>query len=125
MMIQLPFSSQVPTRTLFVSRDGMCFRVSGGARIVLAAASPLRKILASIVAAHREGPRRSLSVAEIFDAGWEGANLDRHALANRVYCAISKLRRMGLGDVLNRTQTGYRLEPRCCVIEDVPLRMAS
>jgi len=117
----LPSASHVPTRSLFVARDGAYFSVSGGARIDLSTKGPLRRIFRAIVAAHRQSPRRGLSVAEVFDAGWFGERADADAAAGRVYSAISKLKRAGLTHVLLRTEAGYQLDPRVCVIEESPL----
>ncbi|CAN5925237.1 hypothetical protein BH11MYX4_BH11MYX4_63180 [soil metagenome] len=116
------FERQHPTHLLFVSREGRGFRVSGGARVDLPVTSPLGKIFRTIVRAHRESPCRGLSVEEIFEAGWGRENVACDAVAGRVYCAISRLRRMGLGEVVTRTSTGYRLDSRCCVIEEGPLQ---
>ncbi|MDB4935873.1 MAG: Signal transduction response regulator [Labilithrix sp.] len=117
----LPSASQIPTRTLFVARDGQYFSLSGAERIDLSTKGPLRRIFRAIVTAHRECPRRGLSVSAVFDAGWFGERAAPDALAGRVYSAISKLRRLGLGDVLVRSEAGYLLDPRCCVIEEGPL----
>jgi len=63
-----------------------------------------------------KGPLR-----RIFRAVGERAAPD--ALAGRVYSAISRLKRMGLGDVLLRSDAGYLLDPRCCVIEERPIQL--
>ena len=70
---------------------------------------------------------RGLTVRQVFEAGWPGESALPDALAGRVYSAISKLRRMGLGEVLVRPEgEGYRLDRRCCLIEEsLPTRMAS
>lgn len=117
----LPSASHVPSRSLYVARDGEYFSVSGAKRVDLSTRGPLRRIFRAIVAAHRENPRRALGVVEIFDAGWFGERATPDAAAGRVYSAISKLRRLGLGEVLVRTEAGYRLDPRVCVIEEGPL----
>lgn len=117
----LPSASHVPTRSLYVARDGEFFSVSGGPRVDLSTRGPLRRIFRAIVRSHRENPRRALSVAETFDAGWFGERAQPDAAAGRVYSAISKLRRLGLGDVLVRTEAGYQLDPRVCVLEESPL----
>ena len=114
----LPSESHLPTRSLFVARHGNYFSVSGGEHVDLSTKGPLRRIFLAIVAAHRQSPTRALTVAEVFDAGWFGERAEPEALAGRVYSAISKLRRMGLGEVVIRTESGYRLDPRCCVIEE-------
>jgi hypothetical protein len=120
-MTLLPSASLVPSRSLFVARDAYYFSVSGGARVDLSTKGPLRRIFRAIVQAHREQPRRSLSVNEVFDAGWFGEKAEPDALAGRVYSAISKLRRMGLSQVLVRGEAGYQLDPQVCVIEESPL----
>ena len=119
----LPSASQIPTRSVFVARDGEYFTVSGGARVDLSTKGSLRRIFRAIVTAHRTSPRRGLTVNEVFDAGWFGERAAPDALAGRVYSAISRLKRMGLGDVLVRTAAGYLLDPRCCVIEERPIQL--
>lgn len=117
----LPSASRIPTRSLFIAREAEYFSVSGGPRIDLSTRGPLRRIFCAIVKAHRDAPRRGLTVNEIFDAGWFGEHAEPEALAGRVYSAISKLRRMGLGEVVMRSEAGYQLDPRCCVIEERPI----
>lgn len=118
----LPPASHIPNRTLFVARDGRYFSVSGKERVDLSTKGPLRRIFCAIVKAHRDGSRRGLSVHEVFQAGWPGEVASPDALAGRAYSAISKLRRMDLGEVIIRTDAaGYRLDPRCCLIEEGPL----
>ena len=124
MTIHLPPSaSHIPTRSLFVARDGAYFSVSGGERVDLSTKGPLRRIFRAIVAAHRQNPRHGLTVSEVFDAGWFGERADADAAAGRVYSAISKLKRAGLTFVLLRTDAGYQLDPRVCVIEESPLML--
>jgi hypothetical protein len=118
----LPSLSQIPNRTLFVGREGRHFSVSGKPRVDLSTKGPLRRIFCAIVKAHRDGLRRGLSVHEVFEAGWPGETASQDALAGRVYSAISKLRRLELGEIIVRTDAaGYRLDPRSCLIEEGPL----
>lgn len=119
----LPAGNHVPTRALFVAREGAYFHVSGGARVDLQTKGPLRRVFRAIVKAHRDRSQRPLSVFEIFEAGWSGEKAAPEALAGRVYSAISKLRAMGLSEVLVRSATGYQLAPRVCVIEEGPLAL--
>ncbi len=120
-MTLLPSASHIPTRSLFVARDGAYFTVSGGPRMDLSTKGPLRRVFRAIVQAHRDRPRLALSVNEVFDAGWFGESAEPEALSGRVYSAISKLRRMGLDKVIVRTEGGYQLDPHVCVIEESPL----
>ena len=123
----IPLHRSVTTRTLFIARETKYVRVSGGPAIYLAPGSPLRAVVRSLADLHRERPLGGLSVEELFDAAWPGKILGPHVSAGRVYHAICKLRRMGLGQVLSRADAGYRLDPRCCVIEESPVvsRIAS
>jgi|GEM_PF-2497065 len=118
MLVPFPFTSYAPTLSLFVSRDGAGFTREEGTRADLSTKGPLRRIFAVIVRAHRESPARGLSVREVFEAGWGSEVAHPDAMAGRVYSAMSKLRRLGLGDVLQRSEAGYHLDPRCCVIEE-------
>lgn len=118
---ELPCIRHAPTRSLFVARDAEYFSVSGGQRVDLSTKGPLRRIFRAIVKTHRQNPARTLSVVETFDAGWYGERVLADAAAGRVYSAISKLRRLGLGDVLLRIEGGYQLDPHVCVIEEGPL----
>ncbi|MBS2014755.1 MAG: hypothetical protein JST00_17840 [Deltaproteobacteria bacterium] len=121
-IIPFPLTSFAPSRSLFVGREGDAFTVSGQTRVDMSTKGPLRKIFRAIVRAHRDSPSRGLSVEEVFMVGWGLEIASPDAMAGRVYSAISKLRRLGLGEVLRRTEAGYQLDPRCCVIEE---RLAS
>jgi hypothetical protein len=121
-IIPFPLTSYFPSRSIFVGRDGDAFTVSDSARVDMSTKGPLRRIFRAIVRTHRDSPNRGLSVEEVFMVGWGLEIATPDAMAGRVYSAISKLRRLGLGDVLRRTDAGYQLDPRCIVIEE---RMAS
>jgi hypothetical protein len=114
--------NQVPTRTLFLSRDGRSFSISGQTPFDLGTKGPLRRILAALARAHREGTWRGLSVDEVFRSGWPRETASRDERAGRVYTAISTLRRTPLGKLVVGTYAvGYRLDRRCCVIEEAPV----
>lgn len=121
-IIPFPVATCFPNRSIFVGRDADGFTVSGSGRVDMRTKGPLRRIFRAIVRTHRDSPSRGLSVEEVFMVGWGLEVASPDAMAGRVYSAISKLRRLGLGDVLRRTEAGYQLDPRCCVIEE---RMAS
>jgi len=123
MIVPFPFSHCVPSGSIYVSREAEYFTVSGGEKIELKTKCALRKIFRAIVQNHRDKPSRGLSVDEVFRAGWGDEIAEPDAMAGRVYSAMSKLRRLGLGDVLQRTEAGYLLDPRCLVIEETrPIR---
>lgn len=100
----------------------MAFTLSGGERVDLSTRAPLRRIFHALVESHRLSPCRAMSVDEVFRAGWGDEVATEQAKAGRVYSGISRLRRLGLDEVIERTAAGYFLEPRCCVIgESLPV----
>jgi hypothetical protein len=119
------FEHRVSRSSLFIGHLVKYYRVSGGPPVALAQGSPLRGIVRSLADMHRESPHGSLSVRAVFDAGWPYERVDAQVLTGRVYCAIAKLRRGGLRELLIRTDSGYQLDPHCCVIEDMPFARAA
>lgn len=115
----LPSVKKLSTSTLFVGREAESVLVSGGRRIDLRAHGPIRHVLQMLLDAHRLSPGRSCSLDEIFAAAWPSEQqMTREVRRNRVYTAISRLRTMGLGALLQRSVNGYYLDPTCCVIAE-------
>ncbi|WP_437322455.1 hypothetical protein [Sorangium sp. So ce394] len=75
----------------------------------------LSRIVTALVDRHDEAPDAALSLQDLFEAGWPGERPVANAGANRVYVALTQLRRMGLRDVIERNEHGYRLAPRAVV----------
>ncbi|MDC0676522.1 hypothetical protein [Sorangium atrum] len=75
----------------------------------------LSRIVTALVDRHDEAPDASLSLQDLLEAGWPGERPVADAGANRVYVALTQLRRMGLRDVIERNEHGYRLAPRAVV----------
>ncbi len=71
----------------------------------------LRRLLGALVEQRRAAPGRGLSVDALVRAAWPGERIRADAAANRVYVAISKIRRFGLRDALLRQEDGYSLDP--------------
>jgi hypothetical protein len=53
----------------------------------------------------------ALTVDDLLTAGWPGERPLPEAANNRVWVTISTLRKLGLGEVLQRWDGGYRLDP--------------
>lgn len=98
-------------RSLRVGEGAAYFEIGGGPRVSLARRAPLRRVLAALVEARRLTPDRPLSTGELMLAGWPGERILADAGASRVYVALSTLRRMGLCDVIERFEDGYRIAP--------------
>lgn len=94
---------------LELAEDGSWFCVDQGEVQRITTRAALRRVLLCLIAnADRSEP---CTVATLLDAGWPGERVDPEAGANRVYVAVSTLRRMGLRSVIERFDQGYRLVP--------------
>ncbi len=77
-----------------------------------------RRILAALV--DRLGGS-GLDPEVLFEIGWPGEKAQPIAAKNRVYTAVSFLRRSGLGEALAREGDGYRLRPDAVRCSDDPI----
>ncbi len=85
-------------------------------------AGPLRRLALHLARARRATPGLSQGVDALLEAGWPGENPQREAGLNRVYVALSTLRKLGLRDVLERDEQGYRITPSVEVHFETPAR---
>jgi hypothetical protein len=74
-----------------------------------------RKILLALTDRHEAGSGELLTIWDLLEAGWPGEQPIAEAGANRVYVALAHLRRLGLRDIIERTDEGYRLAARAVV----------
>jgi hypothetical protein len=74
-------------------------------------------LLYALAAARKARPGASMTVEELFEAGWPGERALPAAAASRVYVAISTLRKLGLKDLLIRDDAGYRLDASVPLLE--------
>ena len=102
--------ADAPSSQFAAAADGSWFRPPAGARVSLRRRENLARLLRALVAAHREAPGRALAIAELFEAGWPGERIQAESAAGRVYVALTALRNLGLRDLLQRADGGYRLD---------------
>jgi predicted ATPase len=102
---------------LVIGAQARWFQIANGARVDLGRRRQLCVILAALVAAHHERPGAALSIEALLATAWPSETVLADAGASRVYVAISTLRRMGLRDLLQRIEDGYRIAPTATVIE--------
>ena len=57
---------------------------------------------------HRRAPGAVLTLADLSRIGWPGERLISEAKANRVYVALTQLRQMGMRDIFEHHNGGYR-----------------
>ena len=70
--------------------------------------APMRRILTALVRLAQRDERAELTVWEAFEAGWPGERVAPEVASHRVYVAMSRLRGLGLGELVQTTGDGYR-----------------
>jgi hypothetical protein len=68
-------------------------------------------VLKALIEARLAMPGRALPPEALFAAGWPGEQAHPEAERNRVYAALSELRRLGLRELLQSRDDGYLLDP--------------
>ena len=86
------------------------FQVSGHERIHIGRRKLLRRLLARLVEHRTTTPNDPIGVAELIEHCWPNEALVKGSGTNRVYVAVSKLRKMGLSDILLTRGDGYLLD---------------
>src|SRR3954470_23192380 len=71
----------------------------------------VRRLLQKLVDHQRDAPGRGLSLTELREAGWPGERMLPDAASNRIYVAMTQLRKLGLKGWLKRSDEGYFLDP--------------
>jgi len=102
------------------------FRLPGAERVDLGRFGSLRRMLRALVDV-REGPEGTIDVDGLFQAGWPGEQIAVESSRNRVHVNLAKLRTLGLRDVIQRADGGYRLDPALpltCAPDVPPRRLA-
>ncbi len=92
--------------SLCIAEDGAWFVRGGAARVALA---PLpAKLLAALADAFAEGGG-GLSIAALFERGWPGERASAVSIEERVRAVIKRLRRAGLGDLVEANEGDFRI----------------
>lgn len=94
-----------------VASDASWFGLPDGARINLGARKVLRSVLRALVEAEARGTGL-LSARDLANAAWPGERMLSRAAANRVYVAVTSLRRLGFGRSIENTAAGLPLRRR-------------
>jgi len=100
---------------LEVSADATWARINDQEPVSLVRKRLLRPLLSSLVAGLRNHPGIPVTTATLLNAGWPHDRIDSAKLRERLYVAISALRKLGLDPVLHTTDSGYMLDPRVVV----------
>lgn len=105
----LPHPAAPGQRVLILGIEASWTVASDGTRHVLGQAH--RRIVTALAELHRRSPGAVLTMQELLEAGWPGERPIPEAGANRVYVALTQLRRMGMRDLIERCESGYRFVP--------------
>ncbi|APR87068.1 hypothetical protein A7982_12417 [Minicystis rosea] len=100
-------------QAVILGRDAAFIVAPDGRRHELGRAQ--RRIMKALVERHLRDPAATFSMWEVLEAGWPGERPIFEAGANRVYVTLARLRRLGLRDVIERSDEGYRISPRVTV----------
>ena len=89
-----------------------------GVRRRLGHRGALKRVLHRLAIAHRDKPGEAVSVWELVEAGWPGESPIYESALNRTYIAITRLRSLGLKEVIETVEGGYRLRPSARIAFD-------
>ncbi len=105
---------------LRIDSNGRWLERGRAPRVDLSRRTVLGRMAVVLGRARIETPGRLLDVGELTAACWPGERIVRAAAANRVYVAISGLRRAGLAGDLERSTDGYRIatEIACELVDE-------
>lgn len=114
-------SAPAVAHDLTIARSGRWFETAEVGRVDLQRRRALRKCLCEFARMRTENPGVALSVHETVAIGWPGERIHPEAARERVYTAITTLRRFGLRTLIRRDD-GYLIDPAQAVrlVDDGP-----
>ncbi len=96
--------------------DARTLTLPDGSEVDLSTRTALWNIALALGEAHGEGA--ALDSMALLEAGWPGETISAESGLNRVKVALSTLRKLGLREVLLRSDEGYRFDP------EIPVTLA-
>ena len=100
-------SVDAPSGRYTLAQSGAWFTLPDGSEVELRGRDALQRVLRALLERRKLAPGRPCSVPELLAAGWPGEELVRASGANRVYVALTTLRKLGLRDLIERKKAGY------------------
>jgi predicted ATPase len=106
------------SNAILVGPDAHWFRPPGGERVVMTRKRVLRHLLIRLIDAHRNSPGIHVEVEDLFESAWPEELAIRHdSKANRLRVSMTRLRGLGLDEVLLQRYDGYLLNPAAVIKE--------
>ena len=109
------FQPVTTSAALVVELDGQWFQAPGEDAVSLARYGSTRRILVALTEERLARPGNRLDADALIAAGWPGERILPLTAQTRLYTAIRKLRKLGLGRLLETASDGYRLAPHTMV----------
>lgn len=106
------------TQALTVAEHGVRFAWGDILSPDYAATSPVARVLWALSRRRAAGSFNAIDPDLLVQEVWSEEKLVRRSGRNRLYVALSSLRKAGLADILERSPAGYRLSPRVEVVVD-------
>jgi predicted ATPase/Tfp pilus assembly protein PilF len=103
-------------KSLDVAHDASWFLPPDGERVSLERRKAMRLMLVKLVEERLTLPGSTVSTAALVAAGWPGEIVAADVGADRVYTALSTLRKLGLKSALQNRGDGYRIDPDLAVV---------
>lgn len=94
---------------LRIADDGSWFDRPGEPRVEIGHRRPLARLVRALAEQRLAHPGQPLRPRELLALGWPDDQVVERAGANRVYVALTTLRKLGLRDHIQRTEQGYLL----------------
>jgi tetratricopeptide (TPR) repeat protein len=95
---------------LVLSEDGAWLRLPSGQVHKLRARPVAARLLRVLVDRALESPGAPVAAAALIAAGWPGEKILPKAAQNRLYVSMTRIRQLGLGDLLQNDGDGYFLQ---------------
>jgi hypothetical protein len=101
---------------LTISFSGCWLRPPRAERVILSRQGALFLLTKKLVEHRLEKPGQALPVEALIRSGWPKEKMRPESGYDRLYTSISRLRRLGLDQILIRQRNGYLLDPRIRVV---------
>lgn len=101
---------------VLVGAGGAWIQLPGQARQEVLPKAAHARILASLAQAAEQGPNMVREAEDLIEAGWPGERIQYSAAKNRLAVALSGLRKLGLKELIQRHEQGWRLDPGAAVV---------
>jgi predicted ATPase len=104
-----------PGHVLLLDASGRWFEPPGGTRVTCSRRPVMRRLLLALAERRRDAPGRCLSTDELLALGWPGEQMLPPSGRLRLHVMLSRMRDLGLREVLQTADEGYRVDPAVSV----------